>query len=58
MHTLLAAALVAATVAPAGGLPATDREITFQSDGVAAHGTLHVPAHRPGARLAAALLLP
>ena len=58
MHSLLVAALVAATVAPAGGLPATDREITFQADGIAAHGTLHVPAHRPGDRLAAALLLP
>ncbi|WP_103349470.1 serine aminopeptidase domain-containing protein [Amycolatopsis sp. CA-128772] len=58
MHSLLAAALLAATVVPAGDLPATDREITFQSDGIAAHGTVHVPAHRPGTRLAAALLLP
>ncbi|MEV6823902.1 alpha/beta hydrolase [Amycolatopsis sp. NPDC051102] len=58
MHSLIAAALVAAAVAPTGSLPATDRELTFQSDGLAAHGTLHVPAHRPGARLAAALLLP
>ena len=58
MYGLLVAALFAATVAPAGGLPATDRELTFQSDGVAAHGTLHVPAHRPGDRLTAALLLP
>ncbi|MET8846878.1 alpha/beta hydrolase [Amycolatopsis sp. NPDC004625] len=58
MHSLIVATLVAATVAPAGGLPATDRELTFRADGIAAHGTLHVPAHRPGARLAAALLLP
>jgi pimeloyl-ACP methyl ester carboxylesterase len=58
MHSLLVAALVAATFTPAGGIPATDRELTFQSGGIAAHGTLHVPAHRPGDRLAAALLLP
>ncbi|OXM68406.1 alpha/beta hydrolase [Amycolatopsis vastitatis] len=58
MHSLLVAALIAATVSPAGGIPATDRELTFQSGGIAAHGTLHVPAHRPGDRLAAALLLP
>jgi pimeloyl-ACP methyl ester carboxylesterase len=58
MHSLVVAALVAATVAPANGVPAVDREITFQSDGVTAYGTLHVPAHRHGDRLAAALLLP
>ena len=31
---------------------------SFQADGITAHGTVHVPAHKPGARLAAALLLP
>lgn len=58
MHSLVIAALVAATITPANGLPATDREITFQSDGITAYGTLHVPAHKRGDRLAAALLLP
>lgn len=58
MHSLVVAAMVAATVTPANGVPATDREITFQSDGVTAYGTLHVPARRPGDRFAAALLLP
>ncbi|QUQ66260.1 alpha/beta hydrolase [Kutzneria sp. CA-103260] len=58
MHSLVVAAMVAAAITPANGIPATDREITFQSDGVTAYGTLHVPAHKPGDRLAAALLLP
>ncbi len=58
MHSLVVAALIAATFGPTNNIPAIDQEITFQSDGVTAHGTLHVPAHRPGARLAAALLLP
>jgi pimeloyl-ACP methyl ester carboxylesterase len=58
MHGLVAAALVAATIAPANTIPATDREISFQSDGITAYGTVHVPAHRPGERLRAALLLP
>ena len=58
MHSFVVAALVAATLTPANGIPAVDREITFQSDGVTAYGTLHVPAHQHGDRLAAALLLP
>jgi len=58
VYSLVVAVLVAATVAPAGHIPAADREITFQSDDVTAYGTLHVPAHRSGDRLAAALLLP
>jgi pimeloyl-ACP methyl ester carboxylesterase len=58
MHGLVVAALVAATITPANTVPAVDREITFQSDGVTAYGTLHVPAHQRGDRLAAALLLP
>ncbi|MEU8516899.1 alpha/beta hydrolase [Kitasatospora sp. NPDC048722] len=62
---LLAAASVAglgtpaATAADRGALiPAADREIQFTADGTTAYGTLHVPAHRAGHRLAAALLLP
>jgi alpha-beta hydrolase superfamily lysophospholipase len=35
-----------------------DREICFDVDGTATHGTLRIPAHREGQRLAAALLLP
>src|ERR1700748_1357140 len=35
-----------------------DREICFDVDGTATHGTLRVPAHRERQRLAAALLLP
>ncbi|WIX78810.1 alpha/beta fold hydrolase [Amycolatopsis carbonis] len=56
---LTAAVLVAsgATAAPAA-VAATDREVQFGSDGVTAYGTLHVPAHRAGARVPAALLIP
>lgn len=35
----------------------TDREVAFDADGTTTYGTLHVPAHRDGQRLAAALLL-
>jgi uncharacterized protein len=35
-----------------------DRDVCFEVDGTATHGTLRVPAHRAGQRLAAALLLP
>jgi len=35
-----------------------DEDICFDVDGTATHGTLRVPAHREGRRLAAALLLP
>jgi uncharacterized protein len=35
----------------------TDRDIEFDADGTTTYGTLHVPAHRDGQRLAAALLL-
>ena len=35
-----------------------DRDVWFDVDGTATHGTLCVPAHRGGQRLAAALLLP
>ncbi|KDN23745.1 hypothetical protein DV20_03210 [Amycolatopsis rifamycinica] len=63
--THLAAAvlsLAAATATPAeaapGLVPAADREVVFTADGTATYGTLHVPAHRAGQRLHAALLLP
>ncbi|MFJ5679859.1 alpha/beta fold hydrolase [Streptomyces sp. NPDC093097] len=39
-------------------VPAVDREVQFTADGTTAYGTVHVPAHRAGRRLAAALLLP
>ena len=35
-----------------------EEDICFDVDGTATHGTLRVPAHREGQRLAAALLLP
>lgn len=63
----LAAALLALAVgtatpagatAPPGPVPAADREVVFTADGTATYGTLHVPEHRAGQRLRAALLLP
>src|SRR2546423_13333259 len=39
-------------------VPAADREVRFVVDGSTTYGTVHVPTHRAGARLAAALLLP
>ncbi|WP_274915435.1 serine aminopeptidase domain-containing protein [Streptomyces sp. WZ-12] len=39
-------------------VPAADREIQFTADGTTAYGTVHIPAHRPGRKLAAALLIP
>ncbi|MDX3659115.1 alpha/beta hydrolase [Streptomyces sp. ID05-26A] len=38
--------------------PARDEEVSFVVEGTTTHGTLHVPAHRRGERLPAALLLP
>jgi uncharacterized protein len=38
-------------------IPAADREIQFDADGTTTYGTVHVPAHEDGQRLAAALLL-
>ncbi|KIF67064.1 hydrolase, alpha/beta fold family protein [Streptomyces sp. AcH 505] len=65
MFRHLAAALMAlavGTATPAGAtpglVPAADREVVFTSDGTTAYGTLHVPEHRAGQRLRAALLLP
>jgi uncharacterized protein len=42
----------------AGTVPAADRQVSFVVDGTTTYGTLHIPAHRRGQRLAAALLLP
>ncbi|MBD0689011.1 alpha/beta hydrolase family protein [Streptomyces sp. CBMA123] len=44
--------------APAALVPTADRAVQFTVDGTTAYGTLHVPAHRAGHHLAAALLLP
>lgn len=54
--------LAVVTVAPAEAtprlVPAADREVVFTVDGTTTYGTLHLPAHRAGQRLRAALLLP
>jgi len=63
--TLITSAAVATTTpttATVGSqrhvVAAVDREVSFVVDGGTTYGTLHVPAHRPGQRLPAALLLP
>jgi hypothetical protein len=59
--TLVTLALGAGTVAASAEpalLPAADQQLSFTQDGTTAYGTLHIPAHRAGQRLAAALLLP
>ncbi len=55
-----AAPVAQATAAarPAPLIPAADRAIRFAADGSTAYGTVHIPAHRAGHRLAAALLIP
>ena len=40
-----------------GMIAAADRSVQFTADGTTTYGTLHIPAHRGGQRLAAALLL-
>lgn len=57
---VMSLAVVTATPAEAtpGLVPAADREVVFTVDGTTTYGTLHVPAHRAGQRLRAALLLP
>ncbi|GAA1802527.1 alpha/beta fold hydrolase [Luedemannella flava] len=48
----------AAAAPPSGAMvAAADREIVFPVEGTATYGTLHVPRHRVGQRLVAALLL-
>ena len=59
--TLITFALGTSALTASAGpalIPATDRQLSFTQDGTTAYGTLHVPAHRAGQRLAAALLLP
>jgi hypothetical protein len=53
----LGACAVAASADPAL-VPASDQQMSFTQDGTTAYGTLHIPAHHAGRRLAAALLLP
>ncbi len=53
----LGTSTVAASAAPAP-IPATDVRVSFTQDGTTAYGTLHIPAHHAGQRLAGALLLP
>ncbi|MGW2633710.1 serine aminopeptidase domain-containing protein [Streptomyces chattanoogensis] len=56
---VLGTAGASASVVPrAAVIPAVDREVRFTSDGITAYGTVHIPAHHAGRRLAAALLLP
>ncbi|MFJ8613578.1 alpha/beta hydrolase family protein [Streptomyces sp. NPDC093675] len=54
--------LAVVTAAPAeatpGLVPAADREVVLPADGTTVYGTVHVPEHRAGQRLRAALLLP
>ena len=69
MHMLRAAAAAAVICAglaacgsgsaagPSGTVAAADRNVQFTADGTTTYGTLHIPAHRGGQRLAAALLL-
>ncbi|MDF3291336.1 alpha/beta hydrolase [Streptomyces silvisoli] len=47
-----------AAARPAPLIAATDRPVRFTADGSTAYGTVHIPAHRAGYRLAAALLIP
>ncbi|MEU3035511.1 alpha/beta hydrolase family protein [Streptomyces griseoaurantiacus] len=56
--TVLAVVTAAPAEARPGRVPAADREIAFTADGTTAFGTLHVPEHRAGHRMRAALLLP
>ncbi|MFJ9850424.1 alpha/beta hydrolase [Streptomyces sp. NPDC101150] len=55
-------AVVTATAATAARstavIPASDRQVEFTVDGATTYGTVHIPAHRAGQKLAAALLLP
>ncbi|XVV15012.1 alpha/beta hydrolase family protein [Actinoplanes sp. CA-131856] len=50
--------VAAPSAGAAPAVPAADHEISFVVDGTTTYGTLSVPAHRPGQRMPAALLLP
>ena len=52
-----AASVPPASVSPAGQVAAVSRNVSFTATGTTTYGTLDIPAHRPGQRLAAALLL-
>jgi uncharacterized protein len=39
-------------------VPSVNRDVSFVVDGTTTYGTLYIPAHKQGQRLAAALLLP
>ncbi|MGE7437390.1 MULTISPECIES: alpha/beta hydrolase [Kitasatospora] len=47
-----------ATTVLSTDLASGDHNISFTVDGTTTYGTLHIPAHAPGSRLPAALLLP
>ena len=55
--TGLAACGSGGTAGSSGMIAAADRSVSFVVDGTTTYGTLHIPAHRGGQRLAAALLL-
>jgi uncharacterized protein len=52
------ATTVTSANAGADAVAAADRPVSFVVDGTTTYGTLHIPAHRRGQTLAAALLLP
>ncbi|WP_051817662.1 alpha/beta hydrolase family protein [Streptomyces sp. NRRL S-1813] len=54
----LGAAEAATTTRSTPLIPASDRQVRFTADSTTTYGTLHIPAHRAGRRLAAALLIP
>jgi pimeloyl-ACP methyl ester carboxylesterase len=62
MRTIAALIVLLASFVPSSPVdsrvPARDRAITFTVDGTVAYGTVHIPVHRRGQRLPAALLLP
>lgn len=57
-HRSTVAPLTGSSQQPDRTVPAADRQVTFQVEGTTTYGTIHVPAHRIGERLPAALLLP
>jgi acetyl esterase/lipase len=53
----ICASLAACSAGASGMIAASDQSVSFTVDGTTTYGTLDVPAHRAGQRLAAALLL-